>query len=133
MSETEYYAEIKSMVGVTMQSVERVKGNDSDELVFTSEDGRKFIFYYSQDCCASCDIEDIEGDLADLVGSPITLAEETSSSDVPPPASEGDYVPESYTWTFYHYGTAKGRVVVRWYGTSNGYYSEQASMRIEKP
>lgn len=85
---------------------------------------------YDPDCCATCQIEDVVGDLEDLVGSPILMAEAiTNSTD---PASPSDTYVMSYTWTFYKLATAKGYVTIRWYGSSNGYYSETASFqRIE--
>jgi hypothetical protein len=98
-------------------------GVDDDEMVFATDDGRVFKMVHDQDCCESVAINDIIGDLSDLIGSPISLAEEISSYDAPPP--DGYY--ESYTWTFYKLSTIKGSVTIRWFGESNGYYSEGVS------
>ena len=67
-------------------------------------------------------VEDIVGQLADLVGKPILLAEESSEA-----GSETD----SCTWTFYRFATEKGAVTVRFYGESNGYYSESVDFVVE--
>lgn len=66
-------------------------------------------------------IYDVNGDLDALVGSPLTLAEE-SSSDEPEGFDRSQH--DSCTWTFYRFATVKGYVDVRWLGASNGYYSE---------
>jgi len=47
------------------------------------------------------------------------LAEEVSSDDGPK-----DKWDENFTRTFYKLSTIKGNVTIRWYGKSNGYYSE---------
>ena len=86
-----------------------------------------FEFFHSQDCCESVYIESITGDVADLIGSPILLAEE-STSEQTPEGFNHFYEPESQTWTFYKLATIKGYVDVRWFGTSNGYYSESVSL-----
>lgn len=99
--------------------------DNGDDLVFENETER-YIFYHSQDCCESVYIESITGDLSDLVGVPLLLSEEVSNDEGP----LSDYE-ESYTWTFYKFGTIKGYVDVRWYGSSNGYYSESVSLRKE--
>lgn len=107
--------EFKNMIGRTMTQIEGKVGDEA--MVFHAYDGSEFRFSHSQDCCESVQIEDIAGDVADLVGSPILMAEEVESVA---PLHDGD----SFTWTFYKFRTAKGDVTVRWLGESNGYYSE---------
>ena len=110
-------AELSVLVGKTATHVVGVEGGDT--LDFVCSDGTRWRFYHSQDCCESVSIQDIAGDLDDLVGSPIVEAEEISSEGAAPPKN-----PDSYTWTFYRFSTVKGTVTVRWLGESNGYYSE---------
>lgn len=116
--------EFKDMIGRTFTTVTGEVG--SDLMLFSAADGSWFRFYHSPDCCESVAIEDVVGDLADLVGSPIIEATEVASDG---PVLEDQ---ESYTWTFYRFSTVKGTVTVRWLGTSNGYYSERVSfdMRV---
>lgn len=113
---------IKEMIGVEMKKVYTSSPDSEDELVFEAVDGRKFIFRHHRDCCESVSIEDIVGDLEDLEG---VISEATESSEDDPQAGE------SGTWTFYRFAAAgKGTVTVRWYGSSNGYYSESVYLDI---
>ena len=99
--------------------------NDDDVITFTTIDGDIYQMYHDQDCCESVTIEDICGDLNDLIGSPIISASEDSNKDC---KQHGEYSDESCTWTFYNFSTEKGHVTIRWYGTSNGYYSESVDL-----
>ena len=115
------YVDFSTLQGLTLVKVERVIVDDCDELHFVSSDGRAFKLLHEQDCCERVGIESIVGDLADLVGSPITLAEE-ATQDGSTNAEWG-----TSTWTFYKLATIKGYVDIRWLGESNGYYSEGVS------
>jgi len=109
--------DFSELIGKTLTSCTDV----GYEIVFTTTDGGVYKLYHDQDCCESVYLDDVCGDLSDLVGSPIVQASEETNVDLPP-KSEYEV---SYTWTFYKLATNKGSVTLRWYGCSNGYYSEK--------
>lgn len=119
--------EISNLIGLTFSRIELV---DDARIQFFDLDGRlKVEFDHIQDCCEHVYLEDVCGDLNDLVGSPILVAEERSSECEQLGAKgEYGYEHESYTWTFYVLATKNGWVNFRWYGSSNGYYSEGISI-----
>jgi len=114
------------MLGQTF--VEVTGSVNSDEMTFVTASGQEFMFAHMQDCCESVRINDITGDLQDLVGSPLLMAEKVSGV-TPVDFQEEDH--ESVTWTFYKFATLKGYVDVRWLGESNGYYSEGVDLFID--
>jgi hypothetical protein len=96
---------------------------DGSEVVkFICSDGTEYNMYHDQDCCENVRIIDVVGDINDLIGEPLLLAEESTSNEEQEDIKIGDY--DSGTWTFYKLATRKGYVDIRWLGESNGYYSE---------
>ena len=114
------------MLGKTFVQVSGAVGNF--DLLFETANGERFMFSHQQDCCERVDINDIVGDLEDLVGEPLLVAEQVEG-ETPVDFNERDY--ESVTWTFYKFATRKGYVDVRWLGESNGYYSEGVDLFVE--
>ncbi len=117
---------ISALLNLTI--VEINVSHEDDEITFKSSDNRTFRMFHSQDCCEDVSIESIVGELSDLLGSPILLAEESTSAATPDDFKH-DYEPESQTWTFYKLATIKGYVDIRWFGSSNGYYSESVDFK----
>lgn len=122
--------DFSTLVGKTLVRCEGVVGGE--EIIFGTADGKTYRLMHDQSCCEDVTVEDICGDLSDLVGSPITQAEESSSEKTPDGATVPEYC-DSYTWTFYRLGTAKGSVVIRWFGSSNGYYGEGVDFEQVQP
>ena len=118
---------INELIGKILLSVDKV---GDEELIFHCSDGTNYKMYHNQDCCENVTIEDIVGDLDDLVGSPIIEAEEATSDADPDDKPNDDKYRDSFTWTFYKLATAKGFVTIRWYGESNGHYSESVNFEI---
>jgi hypothetical protein len=115
---------ISTLIGKTLARVDV----GTDQIDFVTTTGEKYAMYHSQDCCENVIIEDVAGDMNDLLNSPVTDAREETNAkpDNDPHASE---YRDSFTWTFYIITTAKGSVTIRWYGESNGYYSESVDFR----
>lgn len=99
-----------------------VPGNDS--VIFYCKDGTEILMYHDQNCCErvfieSADSYDNNDDI--YTNCDWCIIEEVSNVDKEPMEDNE----ESYTWTFYNVKTNKGYDTIRWYGYSNGYYSER--------
>ena len=101
----------------------------SDMITFHTLSGKCFEMSHTQDCCESVTLEDINGDIQNLIGVPILRADEKTSND-PRDGDDEEYASESCTYTFYTFATKKGYVDIRWYGSSNGYYSESVDLQM---
>jgi hypothetical protein len=114
--------------GKSMDKFEELKGKtltqisvneDEDDITFLTACGKIYHLFHEQDCCEIVGLEDICGELKNLIDSPVLVAEERSE--------ESRCDKGSVTWTFYEISTLKGSVTIRWHGESNGYYSESVT------
>ena len=135
-------AQFSELVGKTLTCIVRCTHDRSgnEALVFTTDQGAVYTMTHHQDCCESVVIDEIIGDLDDLVNTPILVAEERTSrfkgieDHVFDALTGKERDPEdSETWTFYEVRTIKGSVTIRWRGSSNGYYSESVDFSSGKP
>ena len=106
---------VTDLINKMFDSVIRV----DDTIVFLNEN-EEYRLEHTQDCCESVYIDDLCGDLKDLENVPIFMAEESTEE-----IGKDDLNYNEYEWcqyTFYRFWTSKGPVVIRWQGSSNGYY-----------
>lgn len=101
------------------KTIVHVTNRGDEQLIFCTLEGDVYIQRHEQDCCETVQIEEVIGDLNDIIGSPLLTAEERSESD------EDKF--GFRTWTFYELATIKGSVTIRWLGESSGYYSESVT------
>lgn len=123
------YLTTEELKGKVLKSFE--VDEDNDEILIETTEGEEYKYYHSQDCCEAVSINEVIGDVSDLLGEPLLIAEEVVSEGENPEGTESpneDWQSESFTWTFYKFATIKGYVTIRWYGESNGYYSESVDL-----
>lgn len=113
--------EMEKLFNETIIELKEYNSDYHEGLLFKWESGKQYLLGHHQNCCERVNLEDVCGDLEDLIGSPIIMAEEVSS-EPPEDFNKDNY--DSYTWAFYKLGIQKGTVTLRWFGSSNGYYSE---------
>ena len=120
---------IQALKGKTIIEIDGLH-EGCEEVIFRCADSTEYLMFHKQDCCESVSIEQVTGDPADLIGNEILVAEESTSDTNPDGVVKKDQ--ESYTWTFYKLATIKGYVDIRWYGESNGFYSESVDFKEVK-
>lgn len=107
----------------------------TEEIYFYCKNGNIVKFYHYQDCCEYVFLADADGltngvDIfTDCNWCVIEEVIKDNTDKDTEPIYEYD---DSYTWTFYKFKTNKGYDTMRWYGTSNGYYSENVDFEIYK-
>lgn len=111
------------------KTITKIEGlfRDSDVAHFYTSDGKHYKMFHDQECCESVEIEDVVGDVEDLIGNEVLIAEERTSENENPAGVVAPEYQDSFTWTFYTIATRKGYVDIRWYGESNGFYSESVT------
>ena len=119
------YCNVSELLGKTLSDI--LINEDRDEIRFVCTDGTIYLMYHEQDCCETVSIEDISGELDRLIGSPIIMAEDISNElEIQAGMTKWS---DTYTWTYYKFATVKGYLTIRWYGESNGYYSESVEFK----
>ena len=113
----------EGLIGKTLTAI-KIDDKYVAWILFVVSEDEKYLLHNDEADCndVQVTIDDINGDINDLVGSPLTMAESVSNE-----AFEKTQDAEG-TWTFYRFATIKGYVDIRWFGTSNGYYSETVTL-----
>lgn len=110
---------VSVLLGKTIVNIEDCN-IDSKEVFINTSDNKRYVLLHTQDCSEYVRLADVIGDVEDIIGSPLTMAEEVAQQE------DGSW--GTQTWTFYKFATIKGYVTLRWLGESNGYYSEAVDL-----
>lgn len=103
---------ISEMAGKTLTKIDVI---DNEIIKFIGADGSEFIMLHVQDVALSY-VDDIIGDMNDLIGSPIAIAHKSSGRSG---VTENEFlINDEYLWTLFHLATDEGWVTFRWFATS---------------
>ena len=117
--------EFDVLKGKTITSIEGMEVG-STQIQFNCSDGYSYIMGHAFTNVEPVEVQvdDICGEVDSLIGSPIVIAEENYNEDGEPKNTSD----KSWLWVFYKFATIKGYVDIKWYGVSDGRYSEAVEM-----
>ena len=95
-----------------------------DDSITFKTNKQTYVLKHMQECCEDVIIDDICGDLKDLINETIIKAEKVTNENI------NEEEERCFTWTFFHISTLKTNITIKFYGTSNGYYSETAELYL---
>jgi hypothetical protein len=110
--------------GGAIKSIDHVEGSGGPEVHFNMEDGSVVLVCHDQNCCESVGIDKMDKeDLAMCIGDgPVTFTRTVGRSET----VEG-------TYTFITLQSQHNNATFSFRGESNGYYSEEAEMKVGVP
>ena len=121
MSDTNFF-ELKGQIITDISNL----GVGSQEVeIFTGSN--RYWLYHLQDCCEYVRIVKIIGNIDDIINREIIFAEEDAGANEPDWHDE--YIDSSHTWTKYVLKTKNASLEFWFLGESNGYYSENISIK----
>lgn len=109
---------LENIIGATIQSITGAKVG-SGMITFRTDRGILEL-YHGQCCCEDVCVEDINGDVSDMIGGIVSVADERVGEE-----TESGWGRSLHT--FYEIRTTKGDMNIRWPGKDNGYYSVSVS------
>lgn len=118
---TVFESDFSKLVGRTLTGI--VVGEESSFIEFHTQEGDVYVMWHIQDCCECVWLEDVVGDLKDLLGSPVVVARLASEG-----RNKGGEWDAVEGWAFYQIATQRGWVTLRWNESSNGYYSTEVDL-----
>jgi len=115
------------MIGEVLKSIDIL---DDYEVLFTTESGKQYKMCHYQNCCERVKlIGDFEKVLKSFVGKKIERVDVEYYDGSEYASYNDDYSSTISEFTFRVDGTTE---IVRWFGTSNGYYCEKAELEEVK-
>lgn len=93
----------------------------SEKIRIYFDDGSKIEMFHEQECCENVYLLDFDNDELMLKFATLLSFEEA--------VERGEVQEGTATWTFYKLTTDRGHMTMRWYGESNGYYSEDVIVK----
>lgn len=120
---------IQEIVGKVLIKIEGLVVN-SEKVVLYFNDNTQMEFEHKQDCCEEVYLLDYICDPTLIKPTVVLSAEERTSNNISCPVTCLGKRDDSNTWTFYTINTTTGEIFMRWYGSSNGYYSEEVHYKL---